>query len=191
MSKPQQQISNGRLHSIAAALQQRKTGIGTVSNVPKPTANHTPPSPPTATANGKPNYPPAKPSPPINSSPPANSSPPTVPRRSQSCSSAEPKSRHDESPETKTEEESATNNSQGVSIEPYVTGLCSFIVPSSHFWYDRIFGRNSSLKLFVEIVGFGILTVMNFVWRTQYLPAVCILTEHLKSGDLQRINNEE
>ena len=126
MSKPQQQISNGRLHSIAAALQQRKTGIGTVNNVPKPTANHTPPSPTTATANGKPNYPPAKPSPPINSSPP------TVPRRSQSCSS-EPKSRHDESPETKTEEESATNNSQGVSIEPYVTGQCSFILLNSHF----------------------------------------------------------
>ena len=134
MSKPQQQISNGRLHSIAAALQRRKTGIGTVNNVPKPTANHTPPSPPTATAtaNGKPNYPPAKPSPPANSSPLANSSPPTVPRRSQSCSS-EPRSRHDESPETKTQEESVANNSQGVSIERDVSGLCSFTVLNSHF----------------------------------------------------------
>ena len=141
MSKPQQPIKNGGLHSIAAILQQRKTGIGAVNNVPKPTPNHTTPSPPpTAMANGRPNYPLPKPSPPANSalqtnssppntssplavaksSPPANSSPPatsTPPavQRSQSCSS-EPKSRHDESPETKTEDESASSNSQGVSF---------------------------------------------------------------------------
>ena len=137
MSKSQPQIGNGRLASLATALQQRKTGLATANHVPNNAAKHKPPSP-TITTNYRPPSPTVTAShEPLSPMVTANGTasrpldkPPSPPvQRSQSLS-VEPKSRHAESPETKPEEDSASSNSQGVSFpRKQLIGPNSGIVP--------------------------------------------------------------